>query len=269
MLHVENPLPGMQKILKPTTMLSFPSSYVRLPSTKDKQLWQNCGFAQDADGKRINEDFFDAQTWRKLELGPFAFGDVPREQLKHMENCLDCGKLFRRRLAGNYARLQYPPMTCILGDAEQTRSKVKFGGPKAVMGIDFKSVEWVFGDGRVSCDHAVPARGVRHEVQMCSRPHDDLANDKKTLSAVSQNIYQSVAAVKQVTERMTKKDAKRDVKRLEEEEARQHAEWEKFSLKRKEVRVPQAKPKRPKPETGKPKTERPNPTQFVKLTLSV
>ena len=79
MLHVENPLPGMQKTLKPTTMLTFPSSYVRLPSTKDKELWQNCGFAQDADGKRINEDFFDAQTWRKLELGPFAFGDVPRE----------------------------------------------------------------------------------------------------------------------------------------------------------------------------------------------
>jgi hypothetical protein len=240
MLHTDNPLKGMEKVLRPKIMTSFPSSYVHFPSPADRDAWKNVGYGQDTVNPTefIEENWFQLSTWERYSIGPWAYGDVPAEQRRHVDNCLEASRQFRMRLRHNI-KLPYPPLVCVMGDAEQTRAMVKITPPNNATGayaaFDFETVEWVFGDGRVPCDHAVPARGVTHVVQMCSRKHDDLVTDKKALTTASETIYTVVSAKKIVAHKAKKKDNKRDEKRMEEEENRQHALWLKWELKPKDV----------------------------------
>ena len=243
MLHQEYPGKGdkVKQLLRPKIATTFPSSYAKFPSPADKEAWKNVGYAQDMEtGEQIEENWFDLKTWEKYSVGPWAYGEVEKEQRRHVENCLEAARQFRMRVKYNI-RLNYPPTVCLMGDAEKTLATVKIQAPTESAHAEFVFSQdgskgkydfpWLFGDGRVPCDHAVPARGTTHIVQMVSREHDDLVNENKALSAASETIYASVTSKKIVAAKHKKKDNKRDEKRMEEEENRQHALWLKFELK--------------------------------------
>jgi hypothetical protein len=187
LLHYQHPVAKLRRICRSSTMLSFPSSYYHFPDRGTASMWDNVGWIIDAHNQPVQLDFYNIDDWERFGLGPFADGETPLEQKRHIEHCLMAAKTFRRKLTFD-PKLQYPDIVCVCGDSEHTCVSPMLDGPKAFNGYDFKTVRWVYGDGRVACEHAVPPKGVRHLVQLSSRPHSQLISDKKALTKASRAI---------------------------------------------------------------------------------
>ena len=213
------------KQLTPATMITYPSSFVGFPWEGAGSLWDDVGWMIDKGGRRVAADLYSPYDWEEQKLGPFAEGGMYGDQFEHVENAMKAAADFRRQLVHN-RRLEYPPFVCLCGDHLPTQHKIMLRGPKSVRGIDFETtaVESIFGDGRVTCEQALPPKGVPHLVEYASRAHADLINDAGALSKALAKLRKDNGAAEE--SRRAKEAAEQDEVKSAENEERERVEVE-------------------------------------------
>jgi pimeloyl-ACP methyl ester carboxylesterase len=161
-------------LLAPPVLATFPSVFCFFPLEG--------GGLVGPSGGPLPVDFYDAGSWERLKLGPYASGAAPAGYGAFLRDALARAKEFRGRLAP--AKVAYPPLLIVAGNAVPTLSEARQGGPKARHGWDFASERAVPGDGRVAYEHALPAPGIPYRVVTTDRAHAALLGDPKVVADV-------------------------------------------------------------------------------------
>ena len=168
------------KILSPEVYFTFPSPFTFFPiNPKESGL-------VDANGKRIEHDWYSAEDWARQKLGIFSTTSpaaVTKEQWTHLRKALERARQLRSALAYS-ATFPYPPIAVLAGVNLPTISAVMHNGPRAVRGWDFVTAPREPGDKRITLANAVPPAGVPSKLFKSSRAHDELLSDTTQVESI-------------------------------------------------------------------------------------
>jgi len=177
-LHVGRATGLNRRIAGPDVLATFPSVFTLFPLVNEHVV--------EADGSPSPMDFYDADAWKRLALGPYRPGarrDAAYERF--LAEALRRAKAFRASLAPRPDAV-FPPVLVVLSDAHPTLVRALRAGPHAEDGIDFTTLPRTDGDGRVSARNAVPPAPIRHEVVVTRNDHAKLLNDAAVVKRIAE-----------------------------------------------------------------------------------
>ena len=153
-----------KKILSPSVLATFPSVYSLFPNHGGNLL--------GADGGPVSVDFYHAEDWKRLRLGPYSRNRKPSADFEvYFDRALAAALRFRESLKP--AAVSYPPIGVVCGNHFPTiRNAVEKGN------------EWSFpasqtspGDGRVPEQTCLPPAPLAYKLFESKAEHSDLLND--------------------------------------------------------------------------------------------
>jgi pimeloyl-ACP methyl ester carboxylesterase len=163
------------KIAGPEVLATFPSVFSLFPLENQALL--------DVNRNPVPFDFFRAEDWKRLKLGPYAEGRTPPPGYDaFLAGALAREKAFRERLVVKPG-VVYPPVLIINSKAHPTLHKVVLGGRMAMAGVDFEAAPKEDGDGRVAFTTSLPPEGLKYEMFTTDEDHSGLLNDPKAAAA--------------------------------------------------------------------------------------
>ncbi len=164
------------EILSREVLATCPSVFTLFPLVHEAVV--------DAGQKPVAVDFYDAESWKRFRLGPYAERTPPETYAIFLRETLSRGKAFRQRLVPKPGAV-FPPILIVTSKAHKTLVKAQIAGPKSENGVDFESMPKADGDGRVAYETSLPPTGINPvRIMTTANDHSELLNDPEVIGSV-------------------------------------------------------------------------------------
>ncbi|TGN19757.1 lipase/acyltransferase domain-containing protein [Leptospira idonii] len=176
------------KLTNSCVVSSFESVFSFFPRKESK--WDTANVIKEEDGTPIQNDFFSAKDWSRLQLGPFSKESGCNIPTSGFQVQLDKAYAFRNSLDPKWKQGKYPPVLVVSANNRNTIRVVL--GKKSVVenekAVNNKVENWKWdihhpmfapGDGRVTWESANPPPGIVFESFLSEYEHSSLLNDPK------------------------------------------------------------------------------------------
>lgn len=181
-LHVGNPTGFNAKIQGPCMIAKYETVYGFFPRLN---TWDSKDVVLDSNGKTIDLDLYEANTWKENQLGFYA-NDCKTEEIPsemELQTILDNSRIFRESLTPSKSLLQAKiPTMVVHGKNLPVRKAMTLISSES--GIDSKSKLWDLeiapkdlGDGSVSFANSQPPLGIIYKSILTENEHSVMLND--------------------------------------------------------------------------------------------